>query len=359
MKKIDLYLMKSFFTSLLVVTISFTLIIIIINVIEELRDFVDHEVPLVKIAEYYFYWCGWVLKSFLAMFILIATLFSVSILARHKEVLAMKASGLSLYRMALPYLVVTLLLAAGHFYYNEYIYPPANKRRLEIKQYTIEKHSRASDAQVSNIYRQVRPGYFYTMSRFNADRMEGRDLKVYVTENDRMERVITAPTLVYRDHKWLARNGSERIFSSDSSETFREFDVLILSDIRDNPKDLAKRIGKPEDMGIEELKGYINLMKRTGGPYAREAVDLGIKYSFPLASFIVVLLSIPFASNPRRGGIAVSISVGALISLFYFVLFRILQSAGYNEKIPRELAIWGVNGLFFIVGVITMLKARK
>ena len=111
------------------------------------------------------------------MFILIATLFSVSILARHKEVLAMKASGLSLYRMALPYLVVTLLLAAGHFYYNEYIYPPANKRRLEIKQYTIEKHSRASDAQVSNIYRQVRPGYFYTMSRFNADRMEGPDLK--------------------------------------------------------------------------------------------------------------------------------------------------------------------------------------
>ena len=184
MKKIDLYLMKSFFTSLLVVTLSFTLIIIIINVIEELRDFVDHEVPLVKIAEYYFYWCGWVLKSFLAMFILIATLFSVSILARHKEVLAMKASGLSLYRMALPYLVVTLLLAAGHFYYNEYIFPPANKRRLEIKQYTIEKHSRASDAQVSNIYRQVRPGYFYTMSRFNADRMEGRDLKVYVTEND-------------------------------------------------------------------------------------------------------------------------------------------------------------------------------
>ncbi|MEA2031368.1 MAG: LptF/LptG family permease [candidate division Zixibacteria bacterium] len=358
-KKIDRYLLKSFFASLLVVTVSFTLIIIIINITEELRDFIDHEVTLLKIAEYYLYWSGWVIKSFLPMFILIATLFSVSMLARHKEILAMKASGLSLYRFALPYLVVVLLISAGHFYYNEYMFPPINKRRLEIKEYTIEKRSRASDAQVSNIHRQVSPGYFYTMNRFNATRMEGRDLKVYITENDRLKRLITASIILFRDHKWIARNGTERIFSPTSGESYREFEKLVIPEIQDKPKDLAKHIGKPEDMGIDELTAYIKLMKRIGGPYAREAVDLGIKYSYPLASFIVMLMSIPFASNPRRGGIAVSISVGALISLLYFIMFRILQSAGYNEKIPKELAVWGVNGFFFLVGIISMLNVRK
>ncbi|MBU8934370.1 MAG: LptF/LptG family permease [candidate division Zixibacteria bacterium] len=359
MKKIDLYLLKSFFASLLVVTIVFGLTIIIINIIEELRDFVDHDVPLLTIVEYYSYWGGWVLKSFLPMFILIATLFSVSIIARRNEMLAMKSSGLSLYRIAAPYAVAALLLSGAHFYYNEYIYPPANMRRLEIKEYVIEKRSRASDAQVSNVYRQVRPGYFYTMSRFNADRREGRDLSVYITENNRLARIITAPTVMYRENRWIARNGTERIFSETIGETYQEFDILYLQDIQDKPKDLAKRIGKPEDMGIEELKQYIDLMKRVGGPYAREAVDLGIKYSYPLSSFIVVLMCIPFASNPRRGGIAVSVSVGALISLAYFIMFRILQSVGYNEKIPRELAIWGVNGFFLLIGIFSMLKARK
>jgi lipopolysaccharide export LptBFGC system permease protein LptF len=100
-------------------------------------------------------------------------------------------------------------------------------------------------------------------------------------------------------------------------------------------------------------------MKRTGAPYLRESIDLELKYSYPLASVIIVFICIPFASNPRRGGIAVSIAVGALIALLYFVLFRVLQSAGYNDKIPKELAVWGVNAAFFAVGIILMLKARK
>ncbi len=134
---------------------------------------------------------------------------------------------------------------------------------------------------------------------------------------------------------------------------------MVLGDIGETPDDFAKKIGDPEDMGIEELRQYIDLMKRTGGPYTREAVDLGIKYAFPMTSFIVVLISIPYASNPRRGGLAVSISVGALISLVYFVLFRVTQSAGYNDKIPRDVAVWGVNALFFLFGLISMVRARK
>ena len=357
-KKIDLYLLKSFFSALIVVTLGFGLTIIIINVIEELRDFVDHQVPLVKIIEYYFYWSGWVIKSFLPMFVLIASLFSISLIARRNEILAMKASGVSLYRIALPFLVVALMMSGGHFYYNEYLFPPANKKRLEIKEYTIKKKSRTSGTHISNIYRQVRPGYFYTLNNFNALRREGRDLKIYVTEDDRLSRIITAKTIVYRTEQWMARDGVERIFTKEREE-YREFEVLMLPDIEEMPEDFTKKIGKPEDMGIDELRNYIDLMKRTGGPYIRESVDLGLKYSYPLTIFIVVLISIPIASNPRRGGVAVSIATGAMISLLYFILFRVMQSAGYNEKIPLEVAVWGVNGLFFLVGLLALFKSRK
>ncbi|HWR83679.1 MAG TPA: LptF/LptG family permease, partial [Candidatus Deferrimicrobium sp.] len=125
------------------------------------------------------------------------------------------------------------------------------------------------------------------------------------------------------------------------------------------PDDFARPIGKPEDMGYMELKAYIDLMKRTGGPYLREAIDLDIKLAYPMASVIVVLVSIPFAANPRRSGIAVSIAIGALVSLVYFVLFRVLQSAGYNERVPPEVAVWGVNALFLLVGLIAIVKAKK
>ena len=72
-----------------------------------------------------------------------------------------------------------------------------------------------------------------------------------------------------------------------------------------------------------------------------------------------MLISIPFAANPRKGGVAVSFSVGALIALVYFVLFKVLQTAGYNERVPDYVAVWGVNALFFLLGVGALLKARK
>jgi lipopolysaccharide export system permease protein len=358
-KRLDLYLMRQFFLSLLVVTAAVGLTIIVINMVEELRDFIDHKVPLASILEYYVYFGGWVIKTFTPMFVMLATLFSLSILARKLEILAMKASGISLYRLALPFLVVTALISVMHFYYNEYLFPPANKKRVEIKKFTIEKHSKSAFTTVRNVYRQVSPGHFYTVAKFDIERGEGTDLKVFETERNELRRIITAKQLTFRNHVWQASDGIVRYFSDSAGESFHRFDSLILWDIKDQPEDFARLLGKPEDMGLDELRRYINVMKRTGGPYLREQIDLKMKYAYPLTSFIVVLVCIPFASNPRRGGIAVSFAAGALIALTYFVLFRITQSAGYNEKIPENLAVWGVNGLFFIVGLGLLIRARK
>lgn len=358
-RRLDLYLLRYFFTSFFVVLLAVGLTIVVINMVEELRDFIDHEVPLMSVLEYYLYFAGWVLKSFVPMFVMLATLFSISILARRKEILAMKASGLSLYRISLPIVAVTLLIVVGHFYYNEYVFPPANEKRLEIKKFTIEKRSRAAHRHVRNVYRQISPGSFYTLGSFDVDRKQGKDFKLYRTNDNVLAEIVTAEEIVYRDFLWQAIAGVKRTFDNGIKKDFIEFDTLIIPDIGEEPDDLAKMLGKPEDMGIEELRDYIDLMKRTGGPYLRELVDLQIKYAYPVASIIVVMICIPFASNPRRGGIAVSFAVGTMIALFYFVTFRILQSAGANGKIPVLLAAWGVNAAFFIAGIIVMLRTRK
>ncbi len=352
-------MLKTFFITLLVVILSIGATIVVINMVEKIRYFIDNQVPMSMIIQYYIFFSGWVFKAFFPVFIMLATLFTLSFLARKNEILAMKASGLSLYRIAAPILIVVFLLSIGHFYYNEYIYPPGNKRRLEIKEFDIKKRSKRRYEQLTNVYRQISPGYFYTIALFNVPKSEGKDIKIYQTENSSLKKLTTAEALVYENNHWLLKDGIVRTFSDSTRESYVVFDTITMPDIKEKPSDLAKHVGKPEDMGLDELTDYINLMKRVGGPYYRESIDLQIKYAYPLSSFIVVLLCIPFASNPRKGGIAVSFSVGALIALFYFVLFRILQSAGYNEKLPDYIAVWGVNCLFFIIGTIALIKARK
>ena len=358
-KKIDRYILQFFMLNLLVVSLAIGFIIIVINMIEFLRHFLDNQIPFDQIVEYYVYFGGWVVKFFFPYFILLATLFTYSFLARKNEILAMKASGLSLYRIAWPVLALVIVLSVGHFYYNEYLFPPANQRRVEIKEFEIKKRSKRRFDQVVNTYRQISPGNVYTIAMFNIPRLEGTDLKIYKTDNNQLRQLLTAKQVAYRDRQWIAYDGIIRTFGDSTETMYQTFDTLKLPDIKEHPDELGKKVIDPEDMGLEELKEYISHMKRAGAPHVRESIDLQIKYAFPVSSIIVVLLSIPFAANPRKGGIAVSFAYGAGIALVYFVFFRILQSAGYNEKLPDYVAVWGINSLFFLIGAIAMLRARK
>jgi len=357
-KKVDWYLLRYFIAALVMVALAFGLLINAINMIEELRRFIDNSVPIGEILTYYAYFSGWILKSFLPVFVLLAALISIGILARRNEILAMKASGISLYRIAAPLLIFTFLLSVGHIYYNEVIFPGPNKRRVEIKEFVIRKNSREAKASQRNIYRQVNRNLYFVISSYNIPDMTGEDVKIYHLAENRLTELITAKTMKYTSRNWMLYDGVRRIFG-DSGETFIEFDSLSAAYIQDKPKDFEVPLGKPEDMGYAELEHYIDLMKRIGGPYRRELVDLKLKISFPFASFIVILICVPIASNPKRGGIAVSFAVGAGIALFYFVCFKVLQSLGYSGTLSPDLAAWLINGVFLVAGLAILFTARK
>ncbi|UCD18284.1 MAG: LptF/LptG family permease [Candidatus Zixiibacteriota bacterium] len=357
-KQLDRYLLRYFITALVTVSLAFGLLIVAINMVEELRRFLDNQVPLAQIAVYYTYYVGWIVKSFLPVFVLLAALISIGILARRNEILALKASGVSLYRISAPLLLFTFLLSVGHICYNELIFPEPNKKRVEMREYVIKKHSRDARLATRNIYRQVNKNLFFVINSYNIAMMEGQDIKIYHTRQDRLAELVTARRIRFTSQNWVLYDGVRRIFG-DSGETFIQFDSLPAGYIEDRPADFEVPLGKPEDMGYEELKRYIELMKRTGGPYQHELVDLKLKLSFPFSSFIVILICVPIASNPKRGGIAVSFALGAAIALFYFVCFKVLQSLGYSAKLNADFAAWLINGIFLLLGIIIMFTARK
>ena len=357
-KVIDRYLLRYFLMALITVTVGIGILIVVINMVEELRHFIDHKVPLIEILTYYLYFAGWVIKTFLPVFVLLAALISIGILARRNEILAMKASGLSLYRISTPLLIFCFLLSVGHIYYNEFLFPKANKRRVEIKEFTIDRQSEKKRLTTTNIYRQVSKDLFYTINAYNIAKMEGNDIKLYRSNENKLIELITAQKIRYTNKNWMLYSGVSRTFADDN-ERFIPFDSLSVDYIRELPSDFEVPLGKPEDMGYDELEHYINTMKRTGGPYIRELVDLKLKLSYPLSSFIVILICVPIASNPRRGGIAVSFAQGAGIALLYFVAFKVTQSFGYSEKLSPDLAAWLINGIFFFIGLVIMFRTRK
>jgi len=357
-KVVDRYLLRYFISALLLVTFAFGLLIVAINMVEELRRFIDNDVPIGQIVLYYTYFTFWVVKSFLPVFVLLAALISIGILARRNELLAMKSSGISLYRIAAPILAFTFMLSLGHIYFNEVIFPEPNKKRVELHEFVIRKKSRGATMSTHNIYRQVNRNLFYVITSYNIPRKEGDDVKIYKSDEGRLREIITADKIKFTDRNWMLYDGVKRDFS-DSGETYFTFDSLSAAYIEDKPADFEIPIGNPEDMGYAELQRYIDLMKRTGGPYRRELVDLKLKLAYPFASFIVILICVPIASNPKRGGVAVSFAIGSGIALTYFVSFKVVQSLGYSGRLSPDIAAWAVNAAFLLIGIVIITTSRK
>ena len=102
MNKLDQYLIQQFWAILALSVLGFVSIFVIVDLIENLDRFVDNKVPAGIVFQYYIYTLPWFVSIGLPMSMLISTVFSLGSMVKRNEWTAMKASGISLYRVALP-----------------------------------------------------------------------------------------------------------------------------------------------------------------------------------------------------------------------------------------------------------------
>ena len=132
------YIFHEIWPTFLTVLMVFIFLVMSTEMLELTAWVINHGVRLSHILLFIFYLLPDIILFSLPATTLMAVFVAFLRLSGSNEILAMKASGLSLYRITLPLLITSVVLAAGNFYYNEYIYPPAYKERLQFKEFTIE-----------------------------------------------------------------------------------------------------------------------------------------------------------------------------------------------------------------------------
>ena len=121
MKKIDLYILREFLTTFIIVSIFFTLISLIVDVFENLNRFIDNEVSANILFDYYKASLPSMISVTIPVSCLVSSVFTYGMMIQRKEWLVFKSSGLSLYRLSTPVLLLGLLLSIGSFYFDNSI----------------------------------------------------------------------------------------------------------------------------------------------------------------------------------------------------------------------------------------------
>jgi len=357
-RTLDRYLLTRFILTLILAVGAIMLIGLIVDLVENLEEIVDNAASAKDVLLYYLYFLPWIYKITVPAAVLLAGLFSIGLLAKNNEILAMKSAGISLYRIALPLLVFTFLLSVANFFFNEEILPYTNRERNEIKKGTVERKSNREGSVIYNLSKQGEGGYIYFFELYRPVKREAKNVFVQRFERDSLVDSYRGDLMTYNLGYWTIYNGTHRSFAG-RQETYTRFDSLRLTDCHEKPEEFDKYRGKPEDMGYRELAGYIDVLKKTGSPYTRELVDLKIKLSFPFTSFIVMFICVPLASNPKRSGVAMSFAYASGVSLVYFVVFKITQSLGYSSKLSPDMAAWSINVAFLLIGLIVFFRSHK
>lgn len=338
------------FTSLL----AFTAIFIVANLVENVDRFIDRHVPLQDVVRYYLFYTPYVVILMLPIAMLIAALFSIGDLARYNELTAMKASGLSLYRILFPVFRMAFLISLLAMVFGETIVPATYARYLKIKHGTKQPRTPNRD----NIFLQDRNETVIFIHHYNTEKRTGREISIQRYQDNTLLRRIDAESMIWTDQGWILQNATVRTFSGDQ-ETVTQFQTLHSPFLTLLPQDVARPKKKPEEMGYFELHDYIQRVQRAGGDARRWLVDLQLKISFPFANFIIVLFGAPLACSRKRTGKAMNFGLSLFICFVYYSCVKASQVLGREELLPPLLAAWIPNLLFTGLGILLLTKAHK
>ena len=370
-KVLDRYLIKSFFKAAFLSIFLFLLVYLIIDVIEHLDDYIDNQASINMVLRYYMYFFPFIIVQITPIAVLLGAMFSTGLMARRNELLALKSSGVSLYRIAQPMLLSGLLISVGIFFFADRIVPEANRQKMQIRYGEIEKNPNYGKEQVHNLIYLGEGGRIFKFRSYDPLTKTAQTVRIQTVVENRLRNQLDCRRMYWEDSVWVAVNGQLREFSPSGDftghEILTDFDTLYLSEIMDSPERFEKeeiiRKGSDKnlgfDMSVKDLSRLIKNRRASAIETTREEVFYQIKFSLPLSSFIIVLLAVPLASDPRRGSLAIGFAFSAGLTFFYILLFEIGRKLGTEGTVPPVIAAWGVNGVFFVVGIILMLKARK
>ncbi len=311
---------------------------------------------------------GLVVYSF-PMSVLLSALLAYSRLSANGEVIAMRSCGVSVNRLLLPALILSLAVSALTFAFNEVIVPAANlQARNALRTALHQENPRFQQKDI--IYQQfgeiIQPDGTTThglVRTFYARRFDGRkmqDVTVMDFSQGQVQQILTAKmaTWLANEGVWQFRDGVTYLINSDRSyKSILRFDQQNIRLPR-APLDIAEEQKGAEEMNIAEISRRIDLLKQAGN--LQEVRKLEVrrqqKYALPFVCLVFALIGVPIGMRPQRTGAALGFGLSVLIIFGYYLMLFICGALGQTEVLNPVVAGWLPNLVFLVVGIFLVKR---
>ena len=361
---VDEYVIREFFNVFILVLCSFVLLMLLFTFFELIGDIIRNHIPLTTVGAYLVNLTPDMLYKIAPLAVLIAVLVTFGVLNRNSEIVAMKATGISLYRLVIPIVSISAVLAVALFLFDEFYLPQANRAqeqlRSTIKGRPPQTFLHPEQKWIFGQHEPGGPGRIFYYQFFDPDRNEFASLSVFEFDlhTFALSRRIFAARVFWDADKgeWRFQNGWVRTFNGANQTDFREFIKTTFPEIREEPGYFKKEALQSQEMNFEQLERYIRDLRQSGFDTMRLRVALWHKLAYPLVAIVMAVLAIPFALSMGRRGSLSGIAVAIGVALAYFVIDGLFGAMGTVNYLPAPLAAWSSDVLFGLAGGYLLLR---
>ncbi len=400
---LDEYVMREFASNFALVLLSFSALFVIFTFFDLVGDIIRNRTAVVTVGEYLLNLLPFILNQVIWISSLVAALLTFGALNRTSELTAMKATGISIYRIIAPVLVLTAVIACGLFAFDEVYLPSANRRQEALRsvikgkpaqtflrperKWISGQSSPQPETQLTSLILPPRstqpaqsvqtvpqaapladpsttlsldPDRIFYYQFFDPDRNVFANLTVFEFQpaTFALQRRIFASSARWdsRVNQWILENGWQRTFSGESIATYQPFTLSTFPGIHEQPSYFKKEDLQSQEMSYGELDRYIADLKQSGFDTMRLRVQLNHKLAYPVVTFIMALIAIPFAlTMGKRGGLA-GMATAILIGIVYWGVSSVFEAMGNVNTLPPMLAAWTPDVLFGLAGAYLLLR---
>jgi LPS export ABC transporter permease LptG len=330
---------------------------------ELLSDIIKNHVAMSRVLTYHLFLTPRLVYRFTPYGVLTAVLVVFGVLSKHNEVTAFKACGVSVYRLAIPVFVASLLLSGGLFAFDHYWVPDADRQQdaiyAEIKGRPAQTFLHPERKWISGLRDRV---FYYRYFDMTENAMAGVSVYEIDPATFRLKREISADSARWEPalKSWVFRNGwsytrdaKDRLHYDSFANQGRTF-----SDIEETPDYFVKEVRQPFQMNFQELRAYIDGLKLSGFDTVALEVQYHKKFSVPLFALIMALVSAPFAFLAGNRGAMAGVGLSLGVAIAYWSVDQVFQQVGNLGQLPAAVAAWSPNVVFSLVGLYFLARLR-
>lgn len=362
MRILDKYIIKNLVKTYFFILLIFVGLYFMVDIFSNLSRVLKYRTPLSILSQYYLYSTPLILLRVSPISLLISTLYIFGELNKNNEIISIRASGLSILKLAFPVICFALVASTAMFLVQEKMLINSQKKVEDIKAQFMEKRI-TSDVVEKNLAFTSGDMILFAQSFSPKEETLQNVIIFQENENKIITKKILCQKIIYEYGFWIGKDIIE--YNLDEKGNITDIPIVLSTkkiDLQEKPNELVyKKSIFSQFSSLSKLRQEMNRLKKIKAEklLANLTIDYHQKIAEPFSHLFLVIGILPLALEIKKRKVGLSsLGVGFIFGFIYFTLGSFSVALGKSGIILPLFSAWLAPLFFVTVGISGLLLIR-